>query len=69
MGMSSKSMLTILELCEALEFKKHPDPNSGDLFMTLRDAVLVTWSMPEDSTPRIDDWDSKDPSGSVVCAT
>ncbi|KAG0292337.1 hypothetical protein BGZ96_004297 [Linnemannia gamsii] len=44
LDMTSKSILTILELCEALEvFKKHLDPNSGDLFMALRDAVSATW--------------------------
>jgi hypothetical protein len=44
MDVSSKNILIILELCEALEeFKKHPDPNSGDLYMTLKDAVSVTW--------------------------
>ncbi|KAF9128067.1 hypothetical protein BGX30_014483 [Mortierella sp. GBA39] len=43
--MSSKNMVTILELCEALEeFKKHPDWSSGDDFMTLQDAVSVTWA-------------------------
>lgn len=45
MHMSSKDMITVLELCEALEeFKKHPNPTSGDDFMTLQDAVSVPWA-------------------------
>ncbi|KAF8947012.1 hypothetical protein BGZ47_010542 [Haplosporangium gracile] len=45
MHMSSKEMLTILELCEALEeFKRHSDPNAGDDFITLKDAVSVPWA-------------------------
>ncbi|KAF9142737.1 hypothetical protein BG015_000689, partial [Linnemannia schmuckeri] len=45
MYMSSKDMLTILELCEALEeFKRHSDPNAGDDFVTLKDAISAPWA-------------------------
>ncbi|KAK3841466.1 MAG: hypothetical protein J3R72DRAFT_444925 [Linnemannia gamsii] len=44
-GMSSKDLVTILEVCAGLEeFKKHPAPNSGDLFITLSDAISVPWA-------------------------
>lgn len=45
MNISSKDIITILELCEALEkFKKHPNPDSGGDFITLQDAVSVPWA-------------------------
>ncbi|KAH7044293.1 hypothetical protein BKA57DRAFT_469185 [Linnemannia elongata] len=45
MYLSSQDMLTILEVCVALEeFKKHPNLDSGDDFMTLQDAVSVPWA-------------------------
>ncbi|KAF9275218.1 hypothetical protein BGZ88_002466, partial [Linnemannia elongata] len=45
MYLSSQDMLTILEVCVALEeFKKHPNLDSGDDFMTLQDAVSIPWA-------------------------
>ncbi|KAF9136006.1 hypothetical protein BGW39_009058 [Mortierella sp. 14UC] len=44
-GMSSKDMMVIFEVCAGLEeFKKHPSPYSGDVFITLSDAIAVPWA-------------------------